>query len=88
MGAASRGGTAATIAFAAAVPLEAGLSFLGLGVRPPAPSWGNIILEAEGRVLQSWWLVVFPTLAIVLAVLAANLLAEQLGRQNKRERAR
>lgn len=69
---------AATIAFAAAVPLEAALSFLGLGVRPPLASWGNIILEAEGRIRSSWWLVVFPTLAIVTATLAANLLAERV----------
>jgi len=69
---------AATIAFAAAVPLEAALSFLGLGVRPPIASWGNIILEAEGRIRSAWWLVVFPTLAIVTATLAANLLAERV----------
>jgi peptide/nickel transport system permease protein len=69
---------AATIAFAAAVPLEAALSFLGLGVRPPLASWGNIILEAEGRIRSAWWLVVFPTFAIVTATLAANLLAERV----------
>ncbi|MEX2180904.1 MAG: ABC transporter permease [Gemmatimonadaceae bacterium] len=78
--------TAATIAFAAAIPLEAGLSFLGLGVRPPSPSWGNIILEAEGRILHAWWLVVFPTLGIVVAVLAANVLAERLGADEARTR--
>lgn len=71
---------AATIAFAAAVPLEAALSFLGLGVRPPDASWGNIILEAEGRIRSAWWLVVFPTLAIVTATLAANLVAERVRR--------
>jgi peptide/nickel transport system permease protein len=69
---------AATVAFGAAVPLEAGLSFLGLGVAPPDPSWGNIILEAEGRLVARWWLVVFPTAAIVGAVLLANLVAERL----------
>lgn len=69
---------AATVAFGAAVPLEAGLSFLGLGVAPPDPSWGNIILEAEGRLVARWWLVVFPTAAIVGAVLLANLAAERL----------
>lgn len=70
-------GVAAAIAFATALPLEAALSFLGLGVRPPTPSWGNIILEAEGRIRSAWWLVVFPTLAIVSATLAANLVAER-----------
>lgn len=70
-------GVAATIALAAAIPLEAGLSFLGLGVAPPNPSWGNIILEAEGRVLARWWLVLFPTLAIVTTVLVTNVIAER-----------
>ncbi len=70
-------GVAATVALAAAVPLEAGLSFLGLGVGPPNPSWGNIILEAEGRVVARWWLVLFPTLAIVTTVLVTNLIAER-----------
>ncbi|MBL8997880.1 MAG: ABC transporter permease [Gemmatimonadetes bacterium] len=72
-------GVAATVALAAAVPLEAGLSFLGLGVGPPHPSWGNIILEAEGEVVRRWWLVLFPTLAIVATVLTTNLIAERLG---------
>lgn len=71
-------GVAATVAFATALPLEAALSFLGLGVAPPHASWGNIILEAEGRLLRAWWLVFFPTLAIVGATLAANLLAERV----------
>jgi len=70
-------GVAATVALAAAVPLEAGLSFLGLGVGPPNPSWGNIILEAEGRIVGRWWLVLFPTLAIVTTVLLTNLIAER-----------
>lgn len=72
-------GVSATLLFAAVLPLEAALSFLGLGVRPPDASWGNIILEAEGRVLRAWWLVLFPTLAIVTAALCANLLAERVG---------
>lgn len=72
-------GVAATVALAAAVPLEAGLSFLGLGVGPPYPSWGNIILEAEGQVVGRWWLVLFPTLAIVGTVLLTNLMAERIG---------
>jgi peptide/nickel transport system permease protein len=76
---------AATVAFAVAVPLEAALSFLGLGVRPPFASWGNIILETEGRLLRAWWLLVFPTLAILLTTLSANLLAERLGERGERE---
>lgn len=69
---------AGTVAFAVAVPLEAALSFLGLGVQPPDASWGNIITGAESRVFVHWWMVLFPTLAIVLTVLAANVVAERL----------
>lgn len=78
-------GVAATLLFAAVLPLEAALSFLGLGVRPPDASWGNIILEAEGRVLRAWWLVLFPTLAIVSATLSANLLAERVATTFQRD---
>jgi len=69
---------AATIAFAAAIPLEAGLSFLGLGVPAPAPSWGNIIADAEGQLLRRWWLVAFPTLCIVACAYAAHRAGEKL----------
>jgi peptide/nickel transport system permease protein len=69
---------AGTIAFAAAIPIEAGLSFLGLGVQPPHPSWGNIIGEAEGRIVRHWWLLLFPTIAIVVTVSIATAVAERL----------
>jgi peptide/nickel transport system permease protein len=78
---------AGTVAFAAAVPLEAGLSFLGLGVRAPQASWGNIITGAESQVLRHWWMVLFPTIAIVLTVLAANVVAERLAARRGRLRA-
>ena len=77
---------AATFAFAAAVPLEAGLSFIGLGVETPAPSWGNILTEAQSRPLQHWWLILFPTLAIVVTVVAANAVAEAIGREAREAR--
>jgi ABC-type dipeptide/oligopeptide/nickel transport system permease subunit len=70
---------AGTIAFAAAIPLEAALSFLGVGVQPPDPSWGNIINEAESRVVRHWWMVLFPTVAIVSTVLVTTAVAERLG---------
>jgi ABC-type dipeptide/oligopeptide/nickel transport system permease subunit len=70
---------AGTIAFAAAIPLEAALSFLGVGVQPPDPSWGNIINEAESMVVRHWWMVLFPTVAIVSTVLATTAVAERLG---------
>lgn len=76
---------AGTVAFAVAVPLEAALSFLGLGVQAPAASWGNIITGAEGRIFLRWWMVLFPTLAIILTVLAANVVAERLTARSTRE---
>lgn len=69
---------AGVLAFASSVPLESGLSFLGLGVQAPHASWGNIIADADSRPLAHWWLVLFPTLAIVATVVAANVLAEGL----------
>lgn len=69
---------AGTVALAAAIPLEAALSYLGLGVPLPQASWGNIIAEAEGQLLRRWWLVLFPTTAIVGAVFALRAVAERL----------
>jgi peptide/nickel transport system permease protein len=57
---------------------ESTLSFLGLGVPPPAPSWGNLIAEGSDRLTDAWWLATFPGIAIVLAVIAFNLLADGL----------
>jgi peptide/nickel transport system permease protein len=69
---------AATVAFATVIPLEAGLSFLGLGVRSPTSSWGNIILDGADRPLDTWWVVFFPGLAIVCTVLAVNAIGDRL----------
>jgi len=67
----------ATLGVAGAILTEAGLSFLGFGVQPPQPTWGNIL--AEGRdVFDAWWLTVFPGVAVLLTVLAFNLLGEGL----------
>lgn len=77
---------AGTIALASAIPLEAALSFLGLGVPLPQASWGNIITDAEGQVLRRWWLVLFPTLAIVGSVYALNVAAEKILPRNRVER--
>ncbi len=63
---------ATTLAVAATIPLEAGLSFLGLGVRPPTPSWGNIIRDGADLPADTWWLILFPGLAIIATVLAVN----------------
>ncbi len=66
----------AAFSVGSAVLLEAGMSFLGLGVPPPAPSWGGILAEAQRQVAPAWWLVLFPSLALFATVLGCNLLAE------------
>lgn len=68
----------ATLAFASVIPLEATLSFLGLGLHPPTPSWGNILLDGADQATAHWWLVLFPALAIVVTVLAVNAIGEYL----------
>jgi peptide/nickel transport system permease protein len=69
---------AATLALATVIPLEAGLSFLGFGVQPPVPSWGNIILAGRDQPTVTWWLILFPGLAIFTTVLAVNTLGDRL----------
>jgi peptide/nickel transport system permease protein len=68
----------ATLGISTTVLLEATLSFLGIGVRPPTPSWGNIIYENQTYFQTAPWLVFFPGLAIVLLALAFNLLGDAL----------
>jgi peptide/nickel transport system permease protein len=58
--------------------LEAGLSFLGLGVQPPNASWGNIMQDGADQIRALWWLSVFPGLAIVTTVIAINAVADGL----------
>lgn len=64
--------------------LEAALSFLGLGVRPPTPSWGNMIQEGQLYFRDAPWLMLAPGLAIALVVLAANVLGDRWSRQQRR----
>lgn len=68
----------ATLGVAGAILLESGLSFLGIGVQHPLPSWGNILIEGKETLGIAWWLSVFPGLAILLTVLGYNLLGEGL----------
>jgi peptide/nickel transport system permease protein len=69
---------AATLGVGDVILLEAGLSFLGLGVQPPTPSWGGMILEARPLVTTAPWTAVFPGAAIALTVLAVNLIGDAL----------
>jgi peptide/nickel transport system permease protein len=68
----------ATLGVAGAILAESGLSFLGLGVQPPTPSWGNILIDGKANIEIAWWLSVFPGMAILITVLAYNLLGEGL----------
>ena len=63
---------------AGAILTEAGLSFIGLGVQPPDPSWGNILMEGKAVLGVGWWIILFPGLAILITVLVFNLLGEGL----------
>jgi peptide/nickel transport system permease protein len=67
---------AMTLGVPAAILTESGLSFLGLGVQPPYATWGNILNEGKDSIEIAWWLSVFPGLAILVTVLAYNLLGE------------
>ena len=64
--------------FATMVLLESGLSFLGMGVQPPQPSWGAMLSEGRDYLSNAWWLATVPGLAISLVVLGANLLGDGL----------
>jgi peptide/nickel transport system permease protein len=67
---------AMTLGIPAAILTESGLSFLGLGVQPPYATWGNILNEGKDALEIAWWLSVYPGLAILVTVLAYNLLGE------------
>jgi peptide/nickel transport system permease protein len=67
-----------TLGIATTVLLEATLSFLGIGVQPPEPSWGNIIFESQSYFTAAPWLVLFPGIAILLTALSFNLVGDAL----------
>jgi len=66
----------ATLGVAGAILTESALSFLGIGVQPPTPSWGNMLIAGKQTLGTAWWLSVFPGLAILVTVLGYNLLGE------------
>jgi len=57
---------------------EAGLSFLGIGIRPPTPSWGNMVSQGQDALLVAWWVAMFPGLLLSITILSFNLLADGL----------
>jgi peptide/nickel transport system permease protein len=63
---------------ATAIRTEASLSFIGLGVRPPTPTWGSMIREGFENILEAWWLALFPSVFVFVTVLALNLLGDGL----------
>jgi peptide/nickel transport system permease protein len=65
-----------TLGVAGAILTESALSFLGIGVQPPTPSWGNMLITGKQTLGTAWWMSVFPGLAILITVLGYNLLGE------------
>ena len=68
----------ATLQVGSVILLEATLSFLGLGVPPPEPSWGQMVAEGRGFIVVAWWMALFPGLAIMCTVLSMNLMGDWL----------
>ena len=68
----------ATLSFSNAILDAAALGFLGMGAQPPTPEWGTMLAEAREFILRAWWVVTFPGLAILITVLAVNLMGDGL----------
>ena len=66
----------ATLGVAGAILVESSLSFLGIGVQPPTPSWGNMLTAGKDNIETAWWLSVYPGMAILVTVLGYYLLGE------------
>jgi len=69
---------AATLGVGNTIVLEAGLSFLGVGLPSSTPSWGNMVADGQEVMLNAWWIATFPGLAIVFTVLSFNLVGDGL----------
>jgi peptide/nickel transport system permease protein len=67
-----------SLSLAFAILTEAALSFLGLGVQPPQPSWGRMLFDGRGFLYEAWWMAVFPGIAIFVTVLALNLIGDAM----------
>lgn len=69
---------AATLRFAGAIITESGLSFLGMGVQPPTPTWGNLLSNAQTDMINAPWIAIFPGLMIFITVIAVNYIGDGL----------
>jgi peptide/nickel transport system permease protein len=67
-----------TLGLATSILTGAGLSFLGLGAQPPTPEWGTLLSDGRAFLRRAWWIATFPGIAIMIAVLAINLLGDGL----------
>jgi dipeptide transport system permease protein len=68
----------ATLSYSNVILEVAALGFLGMGAQPPTPEWGTMLAEAREFILRAWWVVTFPGLAILLTVLAINIIGDGL----------
>jgi dipeptide transport system permease protein len=68
----------ATMSFSNAILEVAALGFLNMGAQPPTPEWGTMLAEAREFITRAWWVVTFPGLAILITVLAINLIGDGL----------
>jgi peptide/nickel transport system permease protein len=68
----------ATLGVGNAIMIESSLSFLGLGVQPPTPTWGNMLMDSQATMATKPWLTLFPGLAILLVVLSVNFMGDAL----------
>jgi ABC-type dipeptide/oligopeptide/nickel transport system permease component len=71
----------ATLQVGAAILTEGALSFIGIGVPPPAPSWGGMLAESQSLLAVAWWLQIFPGVALAAIVMSSNLMGDWLGRR-------
>ena len=76
----------AILGISGAILLETGLSFLGIGVQPPTPSWGNILQEGKAVLGAAWWMTFFPGMMIFLTVLSVNLIGEKFSKKLEGQR--
>jgi len=67
-----------SLSLAFAILSEAALSFIGLGAQPPSPAWGAMLADGRGFIGQAWWMAFFPGMAILITVMALNLVGDGL----------